>query len=143
MNEERMKDVNILDLIPQRAPFLMVDGLIAIEARAATSVFRVTDENILVRDGRLQESGIIENMAQTAAAMLGFHMREGGGEIKKGYIGGIKKLEILSLPETGDQLTTEVREIHDVMNASILQGEVRIGEKKIAACELKVFVPDL
>jgi len=142
MSGIQINEVNILDLIPQRAPFLMVDGLLAIDSSSATSVFRITDAHILVQDGRLQESGILENVAQTAAALQGFRMRDGDREIKKGYIGGIKNLEILSLPETGDLLTTEVHELHNVMNASILYGEVRIGAKKIASCEIKVFFPE-
>jgi predicted hotdog family 3-hydroxylacyl-ACP dehydratase len=142
MKEAGIEKMNILELIPQRAPFVMVDGLTEIGPRSAISVFRVTEDNILVKDGLLQESGIMENIAQTAAAMQGYRMRAGGGEIKQGYIGGIKNLVICSLPAVGDRLTTVVLEMHDVLNAVILQGEVMIGEQKIASCEMKVFIPD-
>ena len=119
-----------------------VDSLIGVGQKSATSVFRVTEENILVKDGFLQESGIMENIAQTAAAMQGYRMREGGEEIKHGYIGGIKNLAIFSLPAVGDRLTTVIHEMHHVWNAIILQGGVMIGEQKIASCEMKVFIPD-
>lgn len=142
MKGAHIEKVNILELIPQRAPFIMVDSLIGIGQQSATSVFMVTEENILVKDGFLQESGIMENIAQTAAAMQGYRMHEGGEEIRHGYIGGIKNLAIYSLPSVGDRLTTVIYEMHHVWNAIVLQGEVMIGEQKIASCEMKVFIPD-
>ena len=135
--------MDILELIPQRAPFVMVDRLVSVEERSATSVFQVTEENIFVKEGRFHESGLIENIAQTAAAMEGYHARAGGEDVKNGYIGAIKNLRIDTLPEVGAVLTTVVRETYYVMDTSIIDGEVRVGDQRIAKCEMKVFLPSL
>lgn len=132
---------DILELIPQRTPFVMVDRLVSVEGRSATSVFQVKEENIFVRQGRFQESGLMENIAQTAAAMEGYRARSGRGEVKNGYIGGIKNLEIDALPVVGTVLTTVVTESNFVMNTSIVNGEVRAGDQMIARCEMKISLP--
>jgi predicted hotdog family 3-hydroxylacyl-ACP dehydratase len=134
------REIDISELIPQRPPFVMIDGLVSISGRDATSVFMVRDKNILVRKGLLQESGVIENIAQTAAAMNGYHAQAGGKKVRNGYIGGIKNLEIFSLPEVGEQVTTRITEQHHVMGASIVQCEATAGDRVIARCEMKVFI---
>ena len=83
----------------------------------------------------------MENIAQTAAAMEGFRARSVGGELKNGYIGGIKNLEIDALPAVGTVLTTVVTESNFVMNTSIVNGEVMAGDHMIARCEMKISLP--
>jgi 3-hydroxymyristoyl/3-hydroxydecanoyl-(acyl carrier protein) dehydratase len=142
--EVKMKaagQADILELIPQRPPFVMVDRLVSVEGRSATSVFLVKEGNIFVKQGRFQESGLMENIAQTAAAMEGFRARSGGGELKNGYIGGIKNLEINALPAVGTVLTTVVTESNFVMNTSIVNGQVMAGDQVIARCEMKISLP--
>jgi predicted hotdog family 3-hydroxylacyl-ACP dehydratase len=136
----RATDKDILLLIPQRPPFVMVDRLLEVEEASATSEFEVRSENILVEKGLLQETGVIENIAQTAAAMNGYHALSADSEVKNGYLGGIKDLEILSLPEVGETITTLVEELHNVMGASIVRAESRVGERVLARCEMKVFM---
>lgn len=140
VDRRSVEHMDILELIPQRAPFVMINKLVSVQGRSATSVFQVTEENIFVNEGLFQESGLIENIAQTAAAMNGYHALVGGGAVKNGYIGGIKNLEIKSLPEVGNLLTTVVKEEHNVMNTSIIIGEIRVGDQPVATCEMKVFL---
>ncbi len=140
MSKQQFIEIDILDLIPQRPPFVMVDRLVSAGNNHAESVFTVSSENIFVEGAFFQESGLIENMAQTAAAFQGYHALAGRKEIKNGYIGGIKNLEIKFLPSVGEQLTTVITEEHRVMGASVLTAASRIGERVVATCELKVFI---
>lgn len=142
VDRDRIEHTDILELIPQRAPMVMIDRLISVEERSAASVFQVTEDNIFVKDGLFQESGLIENIAQTGAAMHGYHARMRGKAVKNGYIGGIKNLEIHSLPDVGKCLTTVVTEAHYVMNTSIINGEILVENQLIATCEMKVFLDD-
>jgi 3-hydroxymyristoyl/3-hydroxydecanoyl-(acyl carrier protein) dehydratase len=140
MKKISVRDIDILELIPQRPPVVMVDRLVSVTGRSATSVFTLTRENIFVDGELFQESGLIENIAQTAAALHGYQTLIEGGEVKNGYIGSIKNLEIRYLPVVGEQLITRVTEEHQVMGASVLTGESRVGERIAASCELKVFI---
>ncbi len=140
VKKDRISDMDILQLIPQREPMVLVSGLLSASEKSVTTWLQIEEGNIFVKDGRLQESGLIENIAQSAAAMNGYRARHEGGTVKNGYIGGIKNLEILSLPKSGVRLTTVVTETYKVMDVSIVFGEVKAKEKVIARCEMKVFM---
>ncbi len=49
----------ILKLIPQRPPIVMVDTFCSLEDNSSYSGLTITSDNIFCRDGRLQEAGII------------------------------------------------------------------------------------
>ena len=63
---------NILDLIPQRAPIVMVDEFLGIDNNVSKTRFTVKEENIFVDNNQLSECGLIEHIAQSAAARVGF-----------------------------------------------------------------------
>ena len=136
------KKTDILRLIPQREPMVLVSGLHSVEENAVSTFLRIEEENIFVRDGKLLESGIIENIAQSAAAMNGYRSLAGGEPVLNGYIGAIKNLEISRLPECGTLLVTRVIETYKVMDASIIEAEVRSGDLLVARCEMKVFMQE-
>ncbi len=76
---ERISDIDIESLIPQREPMLMVSGLCSASDKSITTWFQVEPGNIFVEKGKFRESGLIENIAQTAAALNGYRARIGWG----------------------------------------------------------------
>jgi 3-hydroxyacyl-[acyl-carrier-protein] dehydratase len=141
MKEKNPGKLDILELIPQRPPMVMIDRLVSVDSQQARSVFLIGSENIFVQKGLFREEGVIENIAQTAAALNGYREKIGGGSVGKGYIGGLKDLEVHDLPRIGEELTTEVTEIHNVMGVGVLYGECRAGNRLVARCEMKVYIP--
>lgn len=137
---EDISKIDIRKLIPQRTPMLMVSGLVSASELTLTSYFQPEEGNIFVEDGVLRENGLIENIAQSAAALNGYRAILEGGPVKNGYIGSIKKLVVHSLPLVGTLLTTEVTETHNVMDTSIILGEVKDANLLIARCEMTVFI---
>jgi predicted hotdog family 3-hydroxylacyl-ACP dehydratase len=127
-------------LIPQRAPMVMIDGLDAVSNEGAVSRFVVRAENIFVNSGYFAEAGLLENMAQTAAARAGRISSAKGEAPPVGFIGGVKDLRVRRLPEVGQELTTRVTILHEVLNASVVKGEVQVDGESIAHCELKIFI---
>src|SRR5258708_192834 len=98
--------MNILSLIPQRPPFVMIDRVAHSDAAITRTSFKVTADNIFVINGKFREPGLLENIAQTAAAGAGeLAMRE-NRPVAIGYIGAVKNLEIGDLPAVGDELLT-------------------------------------
>ena len=63
---------NILSYIPQRPPFVMVDEIIDSGEKKTCSKFLIKEDNIFVENGFLKEPGLVENIAQTAAARAGY-----------------------------------------------------------------------
>jgi len=138
---------NILQLIPQRPPIVMVDGLREHSAESSTSVFTITPDNIFVADSYFQMPGLIENIAQTVALRSGYeHMlriqSEGGAAITPpvGFIGEVKNLVIHFLPPAGARIETQVDLLHNIFTASVVKGTVTHDGKVSAECEMKVFV---
>jgi 3-hydroxymyristoyl/3-hydroxydecanoyl-(acyl carrier protein) dehydratase len=138
---------NVLQLIPQRPPIVMVDGLREHSSESSVSVFKIEPNNIFVADRYFQMPGLIENIAQTVALRSGYeHMlriqSESGAAIKPpvGFIGEVKNLVIHSLPPIGTQIETRVDLLHNIFTASVVKGVVSYDGKIAAECEMKVFV---
>jgi len=138
----RIDRFDILELIPQRAPFVMITELMDVREQSATSSFRILEDNIFVKDGQFQESGLIENIAQTAAAMSGYKAKISGKAAEIGFLGGVKNLRIYYLPDVDTNLATEVRLENQVLNVNLLKGFIRQEDKLVAECEMKVFLID-
>jgi predicted hotdog family 3-hydroxylacyl-ACP dehydratase len=133
----------LLQYIPQRDPFVMVDKLYAIEDTKVVSGFTITKENVLVEDMVFQEGGLIENMAQTVALFAGYRAANLGKEAPIGYIAGIKDVVIHKLPLVGDGLQTKVEITNELMNVQIAQAAVMDGQGQVlASCELRIFIKE-
>ena len=129
---------NILQFIPQRFPIVMIDNLLEQEGALTVTDFRIVQENIFVRENEFQESGVFENIAQTAAAGAAWHSRNEKKSIGLNFIGAVNKLKIKKYPQTGDLLLTRTELITRVFNISLLTGRIFIENELIAECELKV-----
>lgn len=121
---------------------VMVSELISVSDQKAISQFSFTNNNIFCDEGYLQEPGIIENIAQTAAAMTGYNAKKNNEEVKRGFIGSVNKLQIFNLPKSGIVLETEVSIVNQVMNVHIIKGVVRQNKVVMAECEMKIFLEE-
>ncbi len=128
--------------IPQREPFIMISRLASVSDNTASSILNITNENIFIKDGYFYEAGIIENIAQTAAAMTGYHAIANNNEVKRGYLGAIKNLKINNLPKVNSQIKTTITIENAVMNVIIILGKVVQKGNIIAECEMKIFLEE-
>lgn len=135
-----MPDSDILRYIPQAPPMVLVDRVIeAVDTQTICS-FLVKSDGLFVSDGVLSESGLTENMAQTAAAGVGFLCHQRKEEVPVGYIASIRNLVVHELPPVGSELITVIMVTDSVMDVSFVQGIVRLGTRVIAACEMRIFL---
>lgn len=130
----------IVDFIPQRYPFVMVSNLISSDETSTTCSYLVQEENIFVRNGVLQAPALIENMAQTAAAGVGYQFSIKKEVVPIGFIGAIKSLEISSLPKTGQLLFTKVNILQEIFGVTLIGAEIYVDHQKIASCEMKIVL---
>jgi predicted hotdog family 3-hydroxylacyl-ACP dehydratase len=130
---------NITSIIPQRSPFVMIDQLVSCDETCSNTIFKIAAENVLVDDGELSEAGIVENIAQTAAAGLGYVTLQSNAPIVIGYIAAIKNLEIFAQPKVGDIIQTNVTVINQIFDVTIISGSVKCDEILVAKCEMKIF----
>ena len=131
---------DIISLIPQRPPFVMIDRLTGYDETIATTAFVVKPENIFVENGRLTEPGLVENIAQTAAARAGYVAKQENKPVQLGYIGAIKNLVIHALPFVNDELTTEISITNQIFDVTLVTGKISCKESLLASCEMKIFI---
>jgi hypothetical protein len=130
----------VLKLIPQRPPIVMVDKLISAADGKTVSGFTILADNIFVENGIMQEPGMIENVAQSAALGVGYMCSVKNEKVPLGFIGAVKNLKIYGLPAVGDELKTEIQVDYEVFEATLITGKVYCMEKLLAQCEMKIFL---
>jgi predicted hotdog family 3-hydroxylacyl-ACP dehydratase len=130
---------NVIPLIPQKPPFVMVSKLLYVDETSTRSSFHVTSDNVFVKDNLFQEAGLLENIAQTAALRAGYLANEENEPVKTGYIGAVKDFEVFNLPKVDDELLTEVIMENQIFDVTIFSGKVWHNENLLAKCEMKVF----
>ena len=131
-------EIAIGEILPQREPFTFVDRLVRYDDRETVTAFTVPAEHLLVEDGHLTASGILENMAQSSAARIGYlckyilHV-----PVRIGYIGAIRHFRVHRLPAVGETVETTVVLVEDVFGISLTHVTVRVDEDIIAEAALK------
>ena len=131
---------DIIALIPQKAPFVMVSKLLYADETTIRSGFIITNDNVFVKDGVFQEAGLMENIAQTAALRAGYMALKDNKPVETGYIGAVKDFEVFNLPKIGDELTTEITIQNQIFNVTVIDGKIWLNGDLLAQCEMKVFI---
>jgi predicted hotdog family 3-hydroxylacyl-ACP dehydratase len=117
---------------------VMIDRLTYAGERSAAGSFFIEDSNIFCADGYLPEAGMVEFIAQTAAAYTGYLQIEAGKGISLGYIGAVKNLVINSLPEAGTEIKSEIIVESEVLGYTIITGRVIQYDRILAECEMRI-----
>lgn len=133
----------IMETIPHRYPFLLIDRVLEIEeGKKITAIKNVTmNEQFFqghfpvepVMPGVL----IIEAMAQAGAIAI-LSMEEYKGKLV--YFGGINNAKFRAKVVPGDTLRFEVEIVKLKKVAGIGKGAVYIGDKKVAEAELTFMI---
>ena len=131
---------DITAYIPQRPPMVMIDELVQAENLSATTTFRISNENIFTHKGQLTESGLIENMAQTAAALVGYQCKINNTSVPLGFIAAIKNWKLFTFPKVGSVIETRVCVVNNVLDVTIVKGNVNQGNTIVCSCELRILV---
>ena len=131
---------NIQSLIPQRPPFVMIDKLLSFSETTTTTGFSIRADNIFVENGVLKEPGLVENIAQTAAARAGYVSQTENKPVLVGYIGSISNLQVFSLPKTGSELITEIIIENQIFNVTLISGKITCNGQPVAQCKMKIFI---
>ncbi len=135
-----MKDFHIHELIPQRPPFVMVDKLLHCDNTTTISTFIIRSDNVLAEDNLFSEAGLMENIAQTAAARMGYLSCSEGKTPLIGYIGAVKNLQIHFVPLVNSSLSTKIEIMSEIMGFTVISGKVFAGEHIAAECEMRIFL---
>jgi len=139
-----MIDIDILTLIPQRSPFVMIDKLLSVNEKSVCAELLITADNIFAKNGEFIEAGIIEHIAQTCAAGMGYvNVCAYQNTVKIGFLSAIRNFSLKRLPKVGETLHTCVSIVELVMGMMLIKSEVKINDEPIAEGEMKIFITDI
>ena len=138
MTDEELKyfdlsTVSVAGLLPQQKPFVMVSELLSFSYERTVTRFHVQNDNVFIEDGRLVPEGLVENVAQTCAARIGFInkyiLRK---PVSVGYVCSVKEFRISRSPLIGETLETEVCLKGEYGDMLIVGATVKSGGETVA-----------
>ena len=139
----RFLDVDPQDILPQRHPFIMIDRLTHYDEVVTSTSLLVSSHNIFVEKGRMLATGLIENMAQTGAARMGYiNLYVNHGKVVLGFIGEVKRLAIHRLPRVGECVETTVEVRSEVLSTLLVQATMRAGGEVVAEGSMKICMAE-
>jgi predicted hotdog family 3-hydroxylacyl-ACP dehydratase len=142
-SEASLRDIDIHDLLPQQEPFVMIGRLTHFDTVRTVTETDITTGNIFADDGQFSASGLIENIAQTCAARIGYinkYVLKKG--IQLGFIAAVRHLEVLELPKVGDTITTTVEVKQELLGMTLAEAQVTCGDKLLVKTEIKIGVKE-
>lgn len=130
----------IFDLIPQRPPIVMVDTVFESNNGSFSAALTVTEDNIFCRNGYLEETGLVEHIAQTAAALAGYETVSQHLPPHLGFIGEVKNFECHALPLVGQTVQSSLKVIAKMAGVTLVQATTTLDNRPIASCQMKIFL---
>ena len=119
---------------------VMVDELLQVTDQTATSSFCILPDNIFVDEGNFTEPGLIENIAQTAAAMVGYQCMLRQVPVPVGFIAAVKDLKVTAVPQMQTVIQTQVMVTNNVLDITIVEGRVEQSGKLLCSCEMRILL---
>jgi 3-hydroxymyristoyl/3-hydroxydecanoyl-(acyl carrier protein) dehydratase len=139
-----ISEENILELIPQRYPMVMIDNLVACDEKQVVSQLTVRQDNLFLNRHGFTAEGMMENMAQTAAARTGYLLLNKQANLNFiapiGVIGSIKNFRMYFQPAVGTVITSTVSVEHEVLMATVIKGMIEMNGELVADCDMQIFL---
>ena len=139
--ESFLRSIDVHELLPQQEPFVMIGTLVKFDMTRTVTELTIPADNLFVDNGYFSASGLIENIAQTCAARIGYvnkYILLKG--IQLGFIGAIRNLQVNELPKVGDTITTTVDALEEVFGMTLANAVVTCGDKVLVTSEMKIAV---
>ena len=119
----------------------MISRLTRFSPTEVGSELDVTGENIFVDKQQLMAEGLIEHIAQTCAARIGYINKYIlGNDISIGFIGAVRNSSLFRRPHVGELLSTRVEIREEVFGMTLASASVFVGEELLAQTEMKIAV---
>lgn len=127
--------------IPHRPPMQLVDTLISFSDAAAVVEATPSADCILISEnGALDETALVELLAQGYAVVKGYEDTQAGEEISEGYLVGVRKLRITGQARAGERLLINIRTVGRFEGFAVAEGEIVRAEETIASGTIKLWI---
>jgi len=147
VNVETVDVMRIMEMIPHRYPFLMIDRVVdLVRDKQATGIKNVSINEAFFqghfpRQPVMPGVLIIESMAQTAAVLV-VETLEGAAAGKLVYFMTIDSARFRRPVMPGDQLRVEVEKLRNRGNVWKFSGRAKVGETLMAEAQFSAMIMD-
>lgn len=139
--EQDLRKIDVHELLPQQEPFVMIGSLIHFDKRVTITETEVKAGNIFVDNGCFSASGLMENIAQSCAARIGYVNKYIlKKSVQLGFIGAVRNFDIISLPKIGDVITTKIEIKEEVFGMTLASAIIKSNGKILATTDIKIAV---
>lgn len=138
---DELAAIDIHSLLPQQEPFVMVGRLVHYDDRLTRTETEILAGNLFVEGDTFTAAGMVENVAQTCAARIGYvnkYILLKGIQI--GFIGSVRDLTIHRLARVGEVIETSVEVIEEVFGMTLAHATVKCGDELLLDTEMKIAV---
>lgn len=140
-SEAQLRQIDIHELLPQQEPFVMIGKLIHFDQNMTVTETLVQEKNIFVDGGRFCAAGLMENIAQTCAARIGYAnkyiLKKG---IQLGFIGAVRNFEVKALPKVGDTIVTRVEVKEEIFGMTLAYATIECDGEVLVSTEMKIAI---
>lgn len=138
-----LRTIDIHELLPQQEPFVMIDRLVSFTMERTVSETTLRAGNLFLDGETFNASGLVENIAQTCAARIGYinkYILKKG--IQLGFIAAVRDMTIHAKPYVGDTIETSIDIVAEVMGMILATGTVTCGGKTLVTTNIKIAVKE-
>jgi len=130
-------------LIPHRLPMRLVDTLLSRDGESGVTESRIPADAVVADDhGRLDETALVELIAQSYAAVRGHLDLSTGTPPTTGFLVGIRDFAITGPAYAGDHLLTSVRTVASHEGFAVVDGTVTRGGETLAVCTVTLWIAE-
>ncbi|MCR4994689.1 MAG: beta-hydroxyacyl-ACP dehydratase [Bacteroidales bacterium] len=133
---------DILRLIPQRNPMIMIDEFEPLDGECGRTALTVRSDNLFITPfHELSETGMIEHIAQSCSALAGYQsLQRETIHPPIGLIAEVKHFSCARRPRPSEKMVTTVT-FHLHVGAMVMaHGTTTVNHETIAEAQLKIFV---
>ncbi len=122
--------------LPQQPPFSMIDKVLHCDNEQTRCVYTPLSSNPMVIDDFFSPEGMIEMMAQCAAARASILS---GGNVRIGYIVTVRDFRCDAVVPAKTELTATLELVNEIMQFQVFQVAVAHASNVIAQAEIRIF----
>ncbi len=140
-SKEFLESIDVHEVLPQQDPFVMIGRLVEMDEKYVTTETLVSETLLFVENGVLTATGIVENIAQTCAARIGYVNKYIlKDEIRIGYIGAVRDFVVHRTPMVGDVIYTRIEVLEEVFGMTLVNAETTCCGDLIASAQMKIAI---
>lgn len=130
------------DLLPHRAPMLLLDAIVAHDAHRVVAELTIGEDTLFLEPGGVPSYVGLEYMAQACGAYAGATGRAAGEPVKIGFLLGTRDFKATTaFFRRGERLTVTATQLYNGDGMAAFDCRIDIAGQSVATARLAVYQP--